>query len=86
VPAIEGIEALLADDGAVSGGSRRNAAYADGFTAFGAGVPAWRRRLLSDATTSGGLLVALPPSRAADVPGTAVGRLVEGEPGRIRVA
>jgi selenophosphate synthase len=85
VPAIDGVEALLADDGAVSGGSRRNAAYADGFTTFGAGVAAWRQRLLADATTSGGLLVALPAERAAEVPGAVVGRLVDGPAGRISV-
>jgi selenide,water dikinase len=85
VPALEGVEALLADDGAVSGGSARNAAYAEGFTTFGDGVGDWRRRLLNDATTSGGLLVALPPERAADVPGAVVGRLVDGSPGRIAV-
>jgi selenide, water dikinase len=85
VPAIDGVRALLDDDGAVSGGSRRNAAYAEGFTTFADGVPAWRRRLLSDATTSGGLLAAVPAERAAAVPGAVVGRLVDGEPGRIAV-
>jgi selenide,water dikinase len=85
VPAIDGVRALLDDDGAVSGGSRRNAAYAEGFTTFADGVPAWRRRLLSDATTSGGLLAAVPTERAAAVPGAVVGRLVDGEPGRIAV-
>jgi hypothetical protein len=49
-------------------------------------VEAARRFLLADAMTSGGLLVALPASAAsADAPGTAIGRLVEGEPGLIRV-
>ena len=85
VPAIDGVRALLDDDGAVSGGSRRNAAYAEGFSTFADGVPAWRRRLLSDATTSGGLLAAVPAERAAAVPGAVVGRLVSGTPGRILV-
>jgi selenide,water dikinase len=85
VPAIDGVEDLLADDGAVSGGSRRNAEYADGFAAFGDGVAMWRRRLVADATTSGGLLVAVAPERAALVPGAVVGRLVDGEPGTIAV-
>jgi selenide,water dikinase len=48
-------------------------------------VAAWHRRLLTDATTSGGLLVALPAERAADMPGAVVGRLVDGTPGRISV-
>ena len=85
VPAIEGVEELLADDAAVSGGSRRNGEYAAEFTSFADGVPAWRRRLLADATTSGGLLVAVAPERAAQVPGAVVGRLVDGAPGTIAV-
>jgi selenide,water dikinase len=85
VPAIPGVETLLADEGAVSGGSRRNRAYADDFTTWGDDVPAWRRRLVCDATTSGGLLVALPPDRAAAIPGPVVGRLVAGDPGAIAV-
>jgi selenide, water dikinase len=85
VPAIDGVENLLASDGAVSGGSRRNGEYAAEFTRFADGVPAWRRRLIADATTSGGLLVAVAPGRAADVPGAVVGRLVAGEPGTIAV-
>jgi len=85
VPAIDGVEDLLGDDGAVSGGSRRNGEYADGFTTYAADVPAWRRRLVCDATTSGGLLVAVDPDRAGLVPGPVVGRLVAGEPGAIAV-
>jgi selenide,water dikinase len=85
VPAIDGVEELLGDDGAVSGGSRRNAEYADGFTTFAGDVPAWRRRLVADATTSGGLLVAVAPERADAVPGAVVGRLVPGAPGTIAV-
>jgi selenide,water dikinase len=85
VPAIEGVAELLADDGAVSGGSRANREYAAGFASFGAEVDPWRARLVCDATTSGGLLVAIDPSRAADVPGAVVGELVAGPPGAIRV-
>jgi selenide,water dikinase len=85
VPAIDGVEELLAAEAGVSGGSRRNAEYADGFATFAGGVPAWRRRLVTDATTSGGLLVAVAADRAADLPGVVVGRLVAGEPGIIAV-
>jgi selenide, water dikinase len=85
VPAIDGVDELLADDGAVSGGSRANREYASGFASFDAGVEPWRARLVCDATTSGGLLVAIEPSRAADVPGAVVGTLVGGVPGAIRV-
>jgi selenide,water dikinase len=85
VPALDGVAALLADDGAVSGGSRRNREYADGFATFADGVEPWRARLVCDATTSGGLLVAVPPARAAEMPGAVIGRLVAGEPGAIAV-
>jgi selenide,water dikinase len=85
VPAIHGVEALLADDAGVSGGSRRNAEWAAGFATFADGVPGWRRRLVTDATTSGGLLCAVAPSRADALPGEVVGRLVEGAAGTIRV-
>jgi selenide,water dikinase len=85
VPAIEGVEELLADDGAVSGGSARNAEWAAGFTRFDDGVDGWRRRLVTDATTSGGLLLAAAPQDADRLPGPVVGRLVEGDAGTIRV-
>jgi selenide, water dikinase len=85
VPAIDGVEALLRGDGAVSGGSRRNRAHAEGFTRFAEDVEEWRRRLLCDATTSGGLLVAVPGERAAEIPGAVIGRLVDGAAGAIEV-
>jgi selenide, water dikinase len=70
----------------VSVGSRRNREYADGFASFGAGVEPWRERLVCDAMTSGGLLVAVEAARASEVPGVVVGRLVAGSPGAIYVA
>jgi selenide,water dikinase len=85
VPAIDGVEALLRSDDGVNGGSRRNAAWAAEFATFADGVEEWRRRLVVDATTSGGLLVALPEDAAGAVPGTVVGRLVEGDAGTISV-
>jgi selenide, water dikinase len=86
VPAIVGVERLLADDGAVSGGSRRNREHAAGFATFAPGVAPWRERLVCDATTSGGLLVAVAPDRAGEVPGPVIGRLVVGPPGAVSVA
>jgi selenide,water dikinase len=86
VPALEGVEALLADEDAVSGGSRRNREYAEGFATFADGVEPWRERLVCDATTSGGLLIAVEATRADELPGPVVGRLVAGEPGAITVA
>ena len=85
VPAIPGALDLLEDDRAVDGGSRNNRRYAEEFATFDDGVDEVRRRLVTDAMTSGGLLVAIDPSRAAEVPGAVIGRLVEGEPGTIRV-
>jgi selenide,water dikinase len=85
VPAIDGVAELLADDRAVSGGSRGNREYAAGFASLHADVEPWRARLVCDATTSGGLLVAIDPSRAGEVPGAVVGRLVAGPAGAIAV-
>ena len=85
VPAIEGVEELLERPAAVSGGSRRNRAYADGFTRWEDDVPEWRRRLVCDATTSGALLAAVKPEAADGLPGSVVGRLVDGPPGAICV-
>jgi hypothetical protein len=43
-----------------------------------------RRRLVCDATTSGGLLVAVGPDAAPSLPGPIVGEVVAGEPGASR--
>jgi selenide,water dikinase len=85
VPALDGVEELLRDGDAVSGGSRRNREHAETFTRFADDVPEWRRSLVCDATTSGGLLIAVAPERVGEVSGAVVGRLVEGEPGTITV-
>ncbi|MGN6188057.1 MAG: selenide, water dikinase SelD [Conexibacter sp.] len=87
VPALEGVEALLSGEQPAgrSGGSRRNAEWAEGYASYKASVPPWRRRLLADATTSGGLLAAVPADAAARVPGAVIGRLVDGPAGTIRV-
>jgi selenide,water dikinase len=85
VPAIDGVEELLQNADAVSGGSRANAEYADTFTTYADAVPAWQRRLVCDATTSGGLLVALPSECASAVPGPVIGRLVAGPAGALTV-
>jgi len=79
VPALPGAAEALAAGSGVSGGGRRNDEYAATFTA-GA-----RPALLCDPMTSGGLLVALPPGGAAEVPGVVVGRLVPGAAGSITV-
>jgi selenide, water dikinase len=85
VPALDGVEELLRAGDAVSGGSRRNRADAETFTRFAADVEEWRRSLMCDAVTSGGLLVAVAPERAGEVPGAVIGRLTDAEPGRVTV-
>ena len=86
IPAVDGVLDLLAGDRALAGGSQRNRADAEHFTAWADGVPEPRRRLACDAMTSGGLLAAVAPERAGAVDGWVVGRLVAGEPGTIAVA
>jgi selenide,water dikinase len=70
---------------ALAGGSRRNRADADGFATWAEAVPEASRRLLCDAMTSGGLLAAVPASRAGEVEGAVVGRLAAGPAGAIAV-
>ena len=81
VPAIDGVLELLADGSAISGGTRRNRDYARGFATVDAAPE--REWLVVDAMTSGGLLVAA--SDGSGMTGARIGRLVEGEPGAIRV-
>jgi selenide, water dikinase len=85
VPALEGARELLESGAGASGGSERNAAWAREFTSFEPAVPAWRRALLADATTSGGLLAALPPAAEGALPGAVIGRLRAGAAGSIHV-
>jgi selenide,water dikinase len=87
VPAIDGVTELLAeeDERAVAGGTRRNRAHAETFSSFAASVPEARRWLVCDAMTSGGLLVAVDPERAGQIPGAVIGRLLKGAVGTIAV-
>ncbi|MBV9715066.1 MAG: selenide, water dikinase SelD [Solirubrobacterales bacterium] len=87
VPAIAGVLELLADpdERAVAGGTRRNRAHAESFSAFADHVPEARRWLVCDAMTSGGLLAAVPDDRAGMIPGTVIGRLVPGPAGTVTV-
>jgi selenide,water dikinase len=86
VPAIAGAEVLLADESGVSGGSRRNEEWAEGFATISARVEPWRARLLIDATTSGGLLAAIDAKAAGLLPGNVIGRLCDGPAGSISVS
>ena len=86
VPAIDGVLELLAAGEAIAGGSRRNRAFAEEHHARFAGeVDEARRWLVTDAMTSGGLLVAVAPGREGEVDGWVVGRLVDGAPGLVTV-
>ncbi|HEX5775704.1 MAG TPA: selenide, water dikinase SelD [Caulobacteraceae bacterium] len=93
VPLLPGVEAL-ARDGVRTGASTRNwDSYGDAVS-LPSGFPAWRRDLLTDPQTSGGLLIAADPSAAGIVLALAhaggfsasaiVGRLAAGAP-RIHV-
>ena len=85
----------LADAGVAPGGSRRNLEYVAPHTHFGGDVAEVDRLILSDAQTSGGLLLAVPPDLESDLIGelerndtparAVIGELVPGEPGSIEV-
>jgi selenide,water dikinase len=88
VPAIPGVGELLEDpeERAVAGGTRRNRQHAEEFACFDLGVPEPLRWLVCDAMTSGGLLAAVDPPRAGEIPGQVIGRLEAGQPGTISVS
>jgi selenide,water dikinase len=90
VPLIEGAREL-ASAGQVPGGSKRNRAFADEVARYDDGVGEIERVLLSDAQTSGGLLIASPEPDAVvralgarGVPATVIGQMT-GARGSIRV-
>jgi selenide,water dikinase len=77
----------------VPGGSKRNAEYFGKWVEWGGGVEPWLRTLLCDAQTSGGLLASVKDgarllAALADrgVTGAVIGRLENGEPGRLIIA
>lgn len=87
VPLLPGVEALVRD-GVRTGASTRNwASYGEGVD-LPAGLPDWRRDLLTDPQTSGGLLVSVAADQAEAVvaqvraagfkAAAVVGRVVEG--------
>ncbi len=85
VPAIEGVLDMAADGNAIAGGSRRNRDQAERFTTWAPGVSEERRILLTDAMTSGGLLVSVAAERADEVPGPVIGEISAGPEGSIEV-
>jgi selenide,water dikinase len=85
VPAIEGVEELLAGEAPpIAGGTRANRAWVGDHVAWDPEVPEQRRWLICDAMTSGGLLIAAPD--AQDAPGVRIGTVVATEPGRPTIA
>lgn len=94
LPVLEGVRDL-ARAGFVPGGTRRNEAYFSPFVDVDPAVGPIDRTLLFDAQTSGGLLIAVDSGAEASLvadlqrrgtPAAAVvGRIVDGEPGRIAV-
>ncbi len=85
VPVMPGAAELLRDGDGISGGTRRNAQWAEQFAVFEGGVKPWRRWLMADATTSGGLVVALGEAASPAVTGVVIGRVTDGPAGTIRV-
>ena len=93
LPLLPGARALAAS-GVMTGGARRNRAFADPLLDVSAGVPPEVEDLLHDPQTSGGLLLAVAPERTdglrrelagRGVPHWEVGRLTDGPAGRIVV-
>ena len=81
----------LAREGRVTGASGRNWASYGHAVALPSGTPEWRRQVLTDPQTSGGLLVACDPARAEDLlrsmtaagflRASLIGRVEQGAPG-----
>ena len=94
VPLLPGA-AALAREGFVTGASHRNWSSYGAEVALPPAFPDWRRHLLTDPQTSGGLLVACAPERAEALAGRirdagyasarAIGRSMAGTPG-VRIA
>jgi selenide,water dikinase len=95
VPVFDGVRALI-EQGVVPGGTKRNLTASDDYTTWARSRNEVDRLLLADAQTSGGLLIAVDPSRTDDLiaalranntPAAAViGEVVDGrEQGKIEV-
>ena len=89
IPVLPGADAL-AREGFTTGAAARNRESAAGAVDLPVGLADWRRTILFDPQTSGGLLVACAPEAAADITGrfhaagyeyaAIVGRMVPGAP------
>ncbi len=65
IPFLNGIS-TLASNGNISGGTKRNLEYISDFVDFSKQLNNTEKLMISDAQTSGGLLVALPQSKATE--------------------
>ena len=93
VPLLEGVEALV-EAGRVPGGTKRNMEDCEEWVRYDPGVGDSMRVLLSDAQTSGGLLIAIAADRAVGLirsledqglTAAQIGSLHEGAPGTIEI-
>ncbi len=93
VPVLPGAEAL-ADAGEVPGGTRNNERFLSSRVRWSPSVAPARQTVLSDAQTSGGLLMAAAPDQLPAllaalserrVEAAQIGELVSGEPGQVEV-
>ena len=82
----------LARQGAIPDGSHNNARFLARFVDWAPGISAEAQAILCDAQTSGGLLMATPAGKEAElllrlqeagVAGAAIGEIVPGAPGQI---
>lgn len=94
VPIVEGALELITDDDNLAGGSQRNREFAERWVSYSDEVPEPVRRLLNDAMTSGGLLIAASDEAAQSIASSfdrrnllicRIGYLREGQPGKIEV-
>ncbi len=94
VPLIEGAW-LYAEQGMIPGGGKSNEAYVASDVVFQSDIEQTWIHLLADPQTSGGLLIAVPPSRTAELKrrlegsgdlAVTIGRLREGIPGTVQVS
>jgi len=93
VPVLPGARAL-AEGGQIPSGSLRNRTFLEAHVAFDDDVAEPERVLLTDAQTSGGLLICCPAGRLDDLreqlraratPAAEIGRMIDGPAGSVRV-
>ncbi|HUZ83227.1 MAG TPA: selenide, water dikinase SelD, partial [Gaiellales bacterium] len=75
----------LAEAGSVPGGTRTNLELAGAYASFDRSLGEVDRLLACDAQTSGGLLAAVAPDRAGELPWPVIGRVVDGPAGTVLV-